>query len=42
MENHIEILKAGDSIYYDSGRGHGMIATGGSDCKFLAIVMKKQ
>ncbi len=25
---------------YDSGRGHGMIATGGEPCTFLAIVMK--
>lgn len=41
MENHTEILNAGDCIYYDSGRGHGMIATGGEDCLFLAVVMKK-
>ena len=41
MENHSEILYAGDSIYYDSGRGHGMIATGGEECVFLAIVIKK-
>ena len=41
MEDHVEILNAGDSIYYDSGRGHGMIATGGQECVFLAIVMKK-
>ncbi len=38
--NHIEILHAGDSVYYNSGAPHGMIATGGKDCEFLAIVMK--
>lgn len=42
MEDHIEILNPGDSIYYDSGRGHGMIATGGAGCRFLAIILKKQ
>lgn len=39
MEDHIEILGEGDCIYYDSGRGHGMIATGGEDCEFLAITI---
>ena len=42
MEDHIEILHAGDAIYYDSSRGHGMIATGGKECVFLAIVMRTQ
>ncbi len=42
LENHTEILSAGDAIYYDSGRGHGMIATGGSDCEFLAIILKPE
>ena len=41
MEDHMEILQAGDSMYYNSGRGHGMIATGGEECIFLAIVLKK-
>lgn len=41
FEEHEEILREGDLVYYDSGRGHGMIATGGSDCEFLAVVMKK-
>ncbi|MCL1880127.1 MAG: XRE family transcriptional regulator [Actinomycetia bacterium] len=40
FEGHIEELKAGDTLYYDSGRGHGMIATGGEPCVFLAIVLK--
>ncbi|MEE0733215.1 MAG: XRE family transcriptional regulator [Acutalibacteraceae bacterium] len=39
MEDHVEILHEGDSIYYDSGRGHGMIATGGQPCEFLAITI---
>lgn len=37
--NHTEILSAGDSIYYDSGTPHGMIAVGGTDCIFYAIVL---
>ena len=36
---HREVLKAGDSIYYDSSTPHGMIATGGGDCIFYAIVL---
>lgn len=39
-ENHIEVLEPGDLVYYDSGRGHGMIASGGEPCVFLAIVLK--
>lgn len=42
MEDHVEVLNAGDAIYYDSGRGHGMIATGGKECTFLAVVMRTQ
>jgi quercetin dioxygenase-like cupin family protein/DNA-binding XRE family transcriptional regulator len=38
-EDHVEELSAGDTLYYDSGRGHGMIATGGEPCTFLAIVL---
>ena len=36
---HTEVLHAGDSIYYDSGTPHGMIAVGGEDCIFYAIVL---
>ncbi len=36
---HSEILGPGDSIYYDSGTPHGMIAVGGKDCIFYAIVL---
>ena len=42
MDGHIEVLHAGDSIYYDSSRPHGMIATGGAPCKFLAVVMEER
>ena len=34
-----EILEAGDCIYLDSKYPHGMIATGGRDCEFLAVVI---
>ena len=37
--SHKEILHAGDSIYYDSSAPHGMIAVGGQDCEFYAIVL---
>ena len=39
---HTEILEPGDSIYYDSGTPHGMIAVGGEDCTFYAIVLRNQ
>jgi transcriptional regulator with XRE-family HTH domain len=41
-EDHVEELAPGDTLYYDSGRGHGMIAIGGEPCVFLAIVIKPQ
>lgn len=40
FEDNEEIIGEGDTVYYDSGRGHGMIATGGKECKFLAVVVK--
>ncbi len=36
---HIEVLHEGDSIFYNSSAPHGMIATGGRDCVFVAVVM---
>ncbi len=36
---HKETLGPGDSIYYDSGTPHGMIAVNGADCSFYAIVL---
>ncbi len=40
--DHSEILNPGDCIYYDSGTPHGMIAVGGRDCSFYAIVLRNQ
>ena len=36
---HKEVLGPGDSIYYDSGTPHGMIAVNGENCLFYAIVL---
>ncbi len=33
------VLHEGDSIYYDSGTPHGMIAVDGKDCVFCAVVL---
>ena len=38
--SHTEILTEGDSIYYDSSTPHGMIAVGGEDLEFYAIVLQ--
>lgn len=40
--DHTEILYEGDSIYYDSGIPHGMVAAGGEDCIFYAVVLHDQ
>ncbi len=40
--DHVEILHAGDSIYYDSSVPHGMIAVEGDECCFYAIVLNPQ
>ena len=37
--DHTEILNEGDTAYYDSATPHGMIAVGGQDCVFYAIVI---
>ncbi len=37
--SHREILREGDSIYYDSGTPHGMVAVEGENCAFYAIVL---
>jgi len=38
IDGHEDILEAGDSIYYDSAKPHGMIAVDG-DCEFLALII---
>ena len=42
LDDHIFILNEGDSIFYESEHAHGMVALGGKDCKFLAIVHKEE
>jgi len=42
LDGHIEVLNKGDSVFYNSGHQHGMIAANGGDCDFLAIVFKKE
>ncbi|MBP5404499.1 MAG: AMP-binding protein [Clostridia bacterium] len=36
---NVEYLEEGDSIYYNSSTPHGMIAVGGKDCLFIAVVL---
>lgn len=38
FEDRYEEVGPGDTLYYDSGRGHGMIAIGGEDAQILAVV----
>jgi len=38
VAGHVEILHAGDAIYYDSSQPHGMVAVGGEPCEFLAVI----
>jgi len=40
LDDKIEIMNPGDSIIYDSGQPHGMVAAGGKPCTFLAVVLK--
>ncbi len=42
FEDHEENLIAGDSVYFDSSKPHGMIATSKDGCTFLSVVMKKE
>jgi acetyl-CoA synthetase len=42
IDEHIEILGPGDSIYYNSSTPHGMIAVGGETCEFIAVVFHPQ
>ena len=37
--DHVEVLREGDSIFYNSSTPHGMIAVDGQDCVFLAMIM---
>ena len=42
IDEHIEVLGPGDSIYYNSSTPHGMIAVGGESCEFIAVVFHPQ
>jgi len=35
-----EDLEPGDTLFYDAGKGHGMIAIDGEPCVFIAVVFK--
>ena len=37
--DNVEYLEEGDSIYYNSSTPHGMIAIGGEECLFVAVVL---
>lgn len=39
-DGHEMELGPGDSVYYDSGKAHGMYAKSKEGCKFLAVVLK--
>ena len=41
IDGHEDVVNAGDTVYYDSSKPHGMIAIGGKPCKFLAILFKE-
>lgn len=38
-EDNIHLLNEGDCVFYDSSRGHGMIAANGKECKFISVVI---
>jgi len=42
IDDHEFIMEAGDSVYYDAAHRHGMVATNGESCLFLAVVIKDQ
>ena len=39
LSNKEIILEEGDSIYFDSGQLHGMLALDNKPCKFLAVIL---
>ncbi len=40
IDTHVETLGVGDSLYYNAGIPHGMVAIGGEDCTFISVVIK--
>jgi mannose-6-phosphate isomerase-like protein (cupin superfamily)/DNA-binding XRE family transcriptional regulator len=41
IDGHEFTLGEGDSVYYNSAHGHGMVAADSRGCEFLAVVMQK-
>ena len=40
VSGHEFVMEPGDSLYYDSMSDHGMVAVGGEDCVFLAVLIE--
>ncbi|MCX7773228.1 MAG: XRE family transcriptional regulator [Clostridia bacterium] len=40
IDDHEFVMTEGDSVYYDASHKHGMVATNGETCVFLAVVIK--
>lgn len=40
IDDHEFFMEEGDSVYYSGEHKHGMVATRGKDCIFLAVVIK--
>ena len=39
LDGHEIILEEGDSLYFDSGKNHGMQAMDGKNAKFIAVII---
>jgi quercetin dioxygenase-like cupin family protein len=39
IDGHELLLEAGDSLYFDSGKGHAMAAVGRGPARFLAVIL---
>ena len=42
IDDSVEVLNEGDTIYYNSGHPHALCAVGGKDCEIYAIVLKDE
>jgi transcriptional regulator with XRE-family HTH domain len=42
INDHEFVMNEGDSVYYDASQKHGMVATNGEPCQFLAVVIRDQ
>lgn len=41
IDDHEFVMAEGDSVYYDASHRHGMVATKGETCVFLAVIMNE-